>query len=288
LSYGSTFTANLTRDQLITLAYKDIGALADGETLSSSLLADGILKLNLIIRELDATGKWLWTEKSTSITLVANQWVYDSTSGLPTDLREPDRISYRDGLADDWPVELVTREGYEAINNKTQQGDPAKAWLTVNRAIGSQTLTIWPALATVNTQSVITGTDAIVYKCIRGHTADSTNHPITGANYPLYWIAGGAGPTVWTTGTSYVAPQQLLLWYRRPLYEFTSAADNPDMPTQWTRLLEYRLAADLADPMGSPIETCQKMAAKASAAYQDVFKSVKPQSTDFHNKCVYL
>ena len=101
MSYGTTFMANLTRDQLITLAYKDIGALADGEVLSASLLADGILKLNLIMREIDATGKWLWTEKSTSITLIANQWVYTTSGGFPSDLRQPDRITYRDDQADD-------------------------------------------------------------------------------------------------------------------------------------------------------------------------------------------
>src|SRR6185295_2906034 len=94
---GRTFTANLTRDELIEMAYKDIGVLADGEVLSASLQADGVKKLNLIIRELDAAGKWLWTEKSTSITLVANQWVYTTSGGFPSDLREPDRISYRDG-----------------------------------------------------------------------------------------------------------------------------------------------------------------------------------------------
>ena len=288
MSYGTTFMANLTRDQLITLAYKDIGALADGEVLSASLLADGILKLNLIMREIDATGKWLWTEKSTSITLIANQWVYTTSGGFPSDLRQPDRITYRDDQADDWPVEILTREGYETINNKTQQGDPAKAWITENRAIGQQTLTIWPALATVNAQSIVTGTDSVVYKCIRSHTADSTNDPITGANYQLYWTAGGSGPAVWTSGTSYTAPQQLLVWYRRPLYEFTAATDNPDMPTQWTRLLEYRLAADLADPMGSSIETCQKMSAKANAAYSDIFKAARPQTNDYHNKAVYM
>ena len=270
------------------MAFKDIGVLEDGETLPSSLQADAIFKLNNIIREIDATGKWLWAEKSTSITLVANQWVYTTSDGFPSDLREPDRVTYRDALAQDWPVELLTREGYEAITNKTDQGDPSKVWISVNRAIGSQILTIWPARATVNTQSVVTGTDAIVYKCIRTHTADSSNHPITGANYPLYWTAGGSSPSTWTSGTSYTAPQQLLIWYRRPLYEFSASSDNPDMPTQWTRLLEYRLAADLADMHGVPLEERSLLAAKANAAYSDIFKSTRPQNTDYHNKASFI
>lgn len=288
MSYGSTFTANMTRDQLIAMAYKDIGVLADGEVLNASLQADGILKLNSIMREIDAVGKWLWAEKFTAMTLVANQFVYTTSDGLPSDLREPDRIVYRDGQALDWPVELLTEESYAAINNKTQQGDPKAVRLTVDRAIGSQTLYLWPALATVNTQSVVTGTDAIVYKCIRGHTADTDNHPITGANYLLYWTAGGAGPSAWATSTTYYSPQQLLIYYRRPLYEFTASTDNPDMPPQWTRLLEYRLASDLADPAGVPIEERGVLAAKAKSAYEDVFKSVKPQNTDYHHRASYF
>lgn len=288
MSYGATFTANLTRDQLIAMAYKDIGVLADGEVLSASLQADGVLKLNGLIRELDAAGKWLWAEKMTALTLVANQFVYTSSSGFPSDLREPDRVVYRDAQAMDWPVQLLTEESYAAINNKTQQGDPSAIRITVDRAIGSQTLYLWPALASVNTQSVVTGTDAVIYKCIRSHTADSTNKPITGANYLLYWTAGGAGPSVWATSTAYTSPQQLLIYYRRPLYEFTASTDNPDMPTQWTRLLEYRLAGDLADPAGVPLDERALLAAKAKGAYEDIFKSVKPQNTDFHNRAGYF
>lgn len=288
MSYGATFTANLTRDQLIAMSYKDIGVLADGEVLSASLQADGILKLNSLIRELDAVGKWLWAEKMTALTLVANQFVYTSSSGFPSDLREPDRVVYRDAQAMDWPVQLLTEESYAAINNKTQQGDPSRVRITVDRAIGSQTLYLWPALATVNTQSVVTGTDAIDYKCIRSHTADSTNKPITGANYLIYWTAGGSGPTVWATSTAYTSPQQLLIYYRRPLYEFTASTDNPDMPPQWTRLLEYRLAGDLADPAGVPLEERALLAAKSKGAYEDIFKSLKPQNTDFHNRAGYF
>ena len=288
MPYGTTFTANLTRDQLIALAYKDIGVLADNEVLSASLQADGILKLNSIIREFDGIGKWLWAEKNTAITLVSNQFIYTTTDGFPSDLREPDRLLYRDANADDWPVELVTSEGYSSLNNKTQTGDPNKAYLTVNRAIGSQTLYVWPMLSVVNSQSVVTGTDTVVYKCIRSHTADSTNHPITGANYLLFWTAGGAGPSVWTTGTAYTSPQQLLLYYRRPLYEFTASTDNPDMPQMWNRFLEYRLAMDLAPMHGCPLEERTMLAELAKGAYESVFKSAKPQTMDYHNKAHFI
>ncbi len=285
---GSSFSSNLTRDKLIEMAYKDIGVLADGEVLPNSLQQDGIVKLNSLIREIDATGKWLWAERSAALTLVANQWVYTQADGVPDDVRELDRVTFRDERADDWPVDILAREGYEAINNKTQQGSPSSVWLTVLPTIGTQTLYVWPAPATVNTQSEVLGTDALNYVCIRSHTADTTTRPITGSNWPLYWSQSGSAGVAWVANTSYTAPPLLLLWYRRPLYDFTASTDNPDMPPQWTRLLEYRLAADLADMHGVPLDERGLLSAKAKGAYEDIFKSTKPVTTAYHNKASYF
>jgi hypothetical protein len=219
---------------------------------------------------------------------VANQFVYTQASGFPADLREPDRVIYRDQNADDWPVDLVTTENYSSINNKTQTGDPNKAWITADRVIGTQTLTIWPAPSVVNPTSIVLGTDGNAYSCIRGHTSDSTTQPITGANWRIFWSLGGSGAVAWTTGTAYTSPLLLLIYYRRPLYDFTNPGDNPDFPTQWTRFLEYRLAHDLADLYGIVLEERTLLAEKAKGAYESIFKSTKPQTTDYHNKAMYL
>jgi hypothetical protein len=52
-----THDSNITRDELIAMAYEDIKVKAEGEPLSAELLSTGIKKLNLIIREHDVTGK---------------------------------------------------------------------------------------------------------------------------------------------------------------------------------------------------------------------------------------
>ena len=143
---GGTFTSNITRDQLITDAYLTIGVLADGENLPSSLQTIAIRRLNAIIRELDATGKWLWAIPSTpsTITLVANTWVYTSSNGLPTNMKELVTAYYRDPQANDWQLDLLTTEGYEKIRNKLDIGDPKQVYLTEHRDVGSQTLFVWP------------------------------------------------------------------------------------------------------------------------------------------------
>ena len=82
----STNDFQLTRNELIDMAYEDIKVKAEGESLSADLLNTGIKKLNLIIREYDLAGKHLWAIAAapTTIPLVANTFVYTSSNGLPT------------------------------------------------------------------------------------------------------------------------------------------------------------------------------------------------------------
>ena len=281
---------NVTRDELISLAYEDIKVLAEGEVLSADLQSTGIKKLNLIIREHDLTGKHLWaiSQTPTTIPLVANTFIYTQTNGLPATILSLVEASYRDSSATDIPLEILTTEQYEGQANKTETGNPGWVYLTENTVVASKTLYVGPTLSTVNTQSVVTGTDAIVYRCIRAHTADSTTRPVTGANYLLYWEAGGSGPSVWTTGTSYTAPQLLRLWFKRPLYDFDAATDNPDMPQGWSHWLQQELAIRLSPGHNVPMEKVQMMRSLRNESYERVFRSVQPNTTKIHNLVEYF
>lgn len=262
-----------------------MGLLAEGETLGGQLLNDGIKRLNMIIREIDAAGKWLHAIASTptTITLVANTFTYQAT--LATDILELVSAVYRDAQAQDRPLKVLTLEEYEALPNKIGNGDPQYIYLTNHKTISSRRLYVYPALSSVNTQSVVTGTDAAAYKCIRSHTSDSTNRPITGANYLLYWESGGSSPSAWATGTSYTAPQLIRYWYKRPLYDFDASTDNPDLPQQWTRYLLFRLCADL--PAGLSIQERTFYINLAQGAYETIFPGERTQTTEYHGKAVY-
>jgi hypothetical protein len=279
----------VTRNELITMAYQDLKVLAEGETLSSDLLTTGIKKLNLIMREHDLSGKHLWAIASSpsTITLVANTFVYTSANGLPTTILDLVQASYRDAQAIDTPLRVLTTELYERMANKLEIGPPAWVYLTEHKTVASKTLYVGPTLSSVNTQSVVTGTDATVYRCIRNHVADSTNTPVTGANYLLYWEAGGSGPSVWTTGTSYTAPQHLRLWFKRPLYDFDAAADNPDLPQGWSRFLLRELCIELAPGHNVPMEKLQMLRSLRNESQEKVFRSVQPKTTEIHNKVTF-
>ena len=287
---GTSSDFTLTRDQLITLAHKLIGVLEPGQPLSGDQLQDAILLLNLIVRETDQSGRWRWTiEAASHVPLIANTFIYTSVQSLPENIAELlEGCSYRDSSATDHPLRILQAEGYEAIPNKITTGDPQCIYLTEHRDLDTRSLYVWPTLSTVNTQSVVTGTNSTIYRCIRSHTADSTNRPITGANYLLYWEAGGSSPSVWATSTQYTAPQLIRLLYRRPLFDFDAASNSPDFPQQWPRLLVYKLAFDLGDIYGIPVPERELMIGKAKGSYEDIFPSIRSQTFDFHNKVRYF
>jgi hypothetical protein len=279
---------NVTRNDLIDLAYKDLGVLAEGETLSADLLNTGIKKLNLIMREHDLAGKHLWAISLSSITLVANTFVYTTSNGLSSSALSIVSASYRNTSGNDEPLDVLTTEQYEMLENKTETGDPRYVYLTENTTVSSKSLYVVPMLSSVNTQSVVTGTDAAAWKCIRAHTAASENKPITGANYLLYWESGGSGPSSWATGTSYVAPELVRLQLKRPLYDFDAASDNPDMPQGWSLFLQKQLAIELAPGHNTPIERVNLLRSLRNESHEKVFRSVQAQTTSIHNKVLYF
>ena len=286
---GSTSDSNLTRNELVELAYKQIGVLEEGDALRSGLLTDGVKWLNLILRQLADEELYLHAPTMATLTLADTQWAYDSDDSLPTDMYRLTDCYYRDGSGSDHPVTVLTRSGYEAIGNKLSTGDPEAVFLTDELTLSSRSLYVWPARASVNTQSVVTGTDSVVYRCIRSHTASTSDKPITGDNYRLYWEAGGSSPSVWASGTSYTAPQLLRLTYDRLLYDFDMATDNPNIPSSQTRFLLYRLSADLGSRFGVPMDRILEFRGEAERSREKTFaRAQRKVSTDYHNKaCLF-
>lgn len=271
MAVGTTADFALTRDQLITLAFQTIGKLGESEALPGEQLQIGIKFLNLIVRETDDAGKWIWSYESTqNLTIVANTFVYTSANGLPTNISHLEQVMYRDSQGVDSPVDILTREGYESIQDKFETGDPKFVYLDDVITLSSRTLFVSPILSTVNSQSEVIGSDALNYSCIRSHQSEALNKPITGANYLLYWEQSGSSGSAWATDTDYTAPQLLRLTFYRPLFDFDTSSDTPDMPISWPRALFLRLCHDLSDMYRIPLEERAYFAGKASGALRDI------------------
>ena len=137
------------------------------------------------------------------------------------------------------------------------------------------------------TTSQVTGTDALNYSCIMGHTSVADNRPITGQNWRLYWHQTGSSGAAWVTATAYTNGELLRYVFKRPLYYFTLATDNPDMPASWTRYLMFRLASDLAPEFDLDLESRNWLKGEMREARAELFGSSMPITSDPHNRALF-
>jgi hypothetical protein len=290
MAVGTTFNSNLDRNLVIEKAYKKLRV----QDPTPAQMISAINSINLIIRELDPIGNVLHalsTDPST-ITLVANQFIYTIASdSLQSNIFRLESVVYRDPTGYDTPMELMTPEGYEKIRDKFEVGNPKMAYLTEDRDFSARQLFISPALGSVNTQSELIGTDTLNYRCIRNVVGASTNRPITGANYKLFWEQAGSSGVAYVEGTQYYAPQLLRYIYRKPLFDFDKSGDNPDIPQSHVRSLIYRLALDLLAEIPKDqlsAEDVLELRKEAGNANRNIASTGVYHTDDHHNKGVFF
>lgn len=276
---------NITRNKLIELAHKVIGVLEPGQVLSGEQLEEGVDFLTMIVQETDRSGKWLWTfEDAAHIPIVsANCYMYSLDNGLPTSIAELISASFRTSDGRDTPLKILRPEDYEKIENKILAGEPKAVYLTESLDLSLRNLHVWPSPNSVTSQS-----EVVDYRCILSHTSNALSEPGVGPNWKMFWTQGGSSSTNWALNTSYTAPASLRLLYRRPIADFVSSNSNPDFPRQWPRILLFKLAFDLGDIYGIPLDERNLMIQKAKGAFNDIFVSTKTKTNNIHNKAKYF
>ncbi len=289
MGLGTSADFNLTRDEIVTLAYDKIG----NPSPTPDQRTKGNQAANLVIRELDVDIELLWTITDTpsTITLQANIAQYTSSEGLPTDIKYLHSVLFRNQDMTDTPLNIRTSWGYDReIPDKLVQGSTVdECYLTDERVLSARKLFISPVLSSVNTQSEVVGTDALNYSCIRNHVADADKKPITGSDYLLYWEQTGSSGSAWASGTSYTAPQLLLIRYRKPLFDFDTGSDNPDTPLGWLRALVYQVAYDLSFNVGGFDPEKQKLLKlEAISARDRIGLGNRKVTTDNHNRGTFF
>ena len=290
-SIGSTANYAPTRNALLTMAYRKAGLIASGQTLSGIQLSEGIEALNLLLREMDVDGPNVHAYGSapSSITLQEHIGVYTATEGLPTNIVEIISATLRGSTGTDTPLTIHTTGSFEEdIPNKFTTGTPTDIYLNLSRNPASHSLYVYPLPGNVGTQSEVTGSDALNYRCIRSHTSATANTPVTGANWRLFWEQTGNSGSAWVADTAYAAPALIRLWYKRPLADFAAANDNPDLFVGSSRLLVLRLSEDLSVDAGRDVEFSQRLQRMGDRAEAKIFRHTrKEKTTHTHNKAKY-
>lgn len=286
---ASTAEFTVTRDELIRYAFEEAGVMPE-EGLSPADLNVGISRLNMIVREVDQSGNWLWTvQEAYHLPLAASVGIYDANNGLPRNVSELVSVVYRSANGQDSdPLKILQVESYEEIPNKLETGEPRAVYLTLDTRLESRRLYVWPHLSTVTTQSKVVGSDNNIYKCVYPHTSTTTDKPVTGPNWRMVWEASSASVTAWASGTAYTTAESLRMVYKRPVFDFTNASQTPDFPTQCPRLLMLRLAMDIGSVFSIPQMDMDRIASKMKGSYADIFPSTRPKTNNIHNKVRYF
>lgn len=136
---GSTDYAS-SRDLLIAAALRVVGGIAQGETPSTDQYTEGAIALNYLIKAWQADGMPLWAIKEYSLTMVSGTRTYrfgeGQTIATPYPLKIISALRRHTSTTTDVPINLITRDQYERISNKTITGLPLMLFYDKQRVYG--------------------------------------------------------------------------------------------------------------------------------------------------------
>lgn len=130
---------NLTRNEIIERAYRIIGKLSMGETMSADMMAQAVIALNAMIKSWQSRNVFLWTIKEFTQALSSGVGSYSLASVEPPVYAIDSaylRIDNSDRL-----VDVASWRQYTDLYDKTVKGDPTL--VAINNAL-TPTLYVWP------------------------------------------------------------------------------------------------------------------------------------------------
>ena len=290
--------STMTRNELIRDAYSKVGKKHP----SVPDIVAGARALNLIIDEENLKGtklsKDLYAiEGPRAILLQAGRATYGTADrlldadpvvgGLADDIQELETIIFRDSNGDDRPVTLSTPDRYAGIGTKLDVGDVELVYLHPHNDLTQQRLTVARVPESATAPMRVFGSDGQTYVCTLAHTASAQNQPIAGPDWRTCWDRQGAGGAPWESGATYTSAPMLLYWYKRPLANFATAAENPDVPKGKERYLIYRLAFDLGTDLGITMQELLMLQEVIKQAAVDLFPSSTVKTNDIHNRALF-
>lgn len=294
MSTGTTADFALTRNDIIASALRKVKGWPEDGNPPVHKLREAVRALNNILRleDVKQTGlaKSAWALTTTVLDLAAGRYIYSSTESLPA-IRELISATVRGTDGDDGDtLDLITAEAYAALTPKDDTGDPKKLFLRRARLLEDQLLYLWPAPSSVTAADTVVQGE-ITYTCILSHTSASENKPGSGASWTMYWRAGAAAvgtADTWATATAYANGDSLVLMYKRPLYDFDTAYDNPDIPLGWEDYLIYKLAVRLAPEYDLGSDQRQQLKQDLAMIETELVPAAREKTNTLHNNATFF
>jgi hypothetical protein len=130
-----------TRDSLITGALRLVGGVAQGETPTSSQISEAAEALNMMIKAWIADGMPLWAIKKHNFALTSGTNNYtigtSQTINTPKPLKIIQAFLRNTTSSVDTPMEIVTKQEYWDLGNKSSTGLPIQLMYDPNIMYGT-------------------------------------------------------------------------------------------------------------------------------------------------------
>jgi len=281
MSTSGTQTFNMSRDDILLAALRKIGAIQSGETPNAQIITDASQALNAMVKRWAVKGLHIWTQQEGVIFLQPNQASYVIGTGT-TDNNSSTYVGTQLDGAVSSGATSITVSSATGISNGDNIGivldTGTTFWTTVSGAPSGATIAL--ASAITGNASDLNGVYAYTSRIVRPIEIKSARRRDLTSNIDIPMIAlsridyqelpnktadgvptqyyydprGGAN----ATGLFYVWPvasdghSAIMITWRRMIEDFSTAANNPDLPQEWLDTIIYNLAISLAHEYDVP------------------------------------
>lgn len=267
-------TFNYNRDQIIKMAYRKLGVINASETPSSQMIQDASDALNLWVKALNATGLHIWTETEATLFLQPGQNVYLLGAGTTDHATEnytattlsnsavagafSISVTSPTGFATTYNVGIVLDSGSIFWTTQNGSGSGSSVPLAANlsgSASGGNAVYVYQTdiirpLRVVSTRryNFASAIDTMVTQMSRIDYRNLPNKTTPGVPTMTFYDPRGGANTqgsfaVWPAPSDTTNAIKMTWW--RPVQDFTSAANTPDLPQEWGLALIWNLAKEM-------------------------------------------
>jgi len=299
MSTSGTATFSRNRDQLIKSALRKINAFESGETPDAESMNDAAEALNAMVKHWQAAGINIWTTQEAIVFPQPSQSTYTlaltATDHATENYTETELAADAISGATTITVDAITGIA-TTYNIGVQVDDGTIHWTTVNGAPSGSTVTLTAGLddaASSGARVLVYQTklvrplkiisarrynfssdidtplfemDRVEYQEMPNKTTSST------VNAYFYDRRGGKNTSgllyLWPTPSS--VDEAIKMTVARPIEDFSAAGNDPDLPQEWIRAIEWNLADEIADEYDVPEPKRSRIAAKAEQFLSDV------------------
>lgn len=299
MTTSGTYVFNQNRDQIIRAAYRKVGAIAAGEIPSAQLIQDGADQLNSMVKYWMASGIHIWTETEAILYTQMGQSVYvlgtnspdhsatiytttSLTSNIPqgtTIIQVASNYQITNGvnigvILNTGQVFWTTVASFSGLSvtlaAPTTDSSAAgnNVYITspnIVRPLRIPQVRRWDSLSQIETPLVqMSRLDyfALPEKNILGTITQYYYDPQGGANNVglLY---------VWPTAADLIQ-NNLKFTFLRPIQDFNTAGNDPDLPQEWINPLVWNLAYLMAPEFGVSTEVYAMIKEQAVTSFAEV------------------